>query len=104
MVHDASGTPLKPFLRLAEDIICEIVKYLLIELEGVAVVVDLIDGIERTAGLALLEAADGVLDMREILPYRLLREEDGILPVEAHEGVLRFSECLHQDLRALSGT
>ena len=103
MMHDPSGSPLEALLRLAEDIVGEVVKYLLIELEGIAVVIDFIDGIEGTAGIALLEAADGVLDMREVLPYRLLWEEDGILPVEAHEGVLGLSEGLHQDLRALSG-
>ena len=53
--------------------------------------------------IALLEAADGVLDMRKVLPYRLLWEEDGILPVEPNEGVLGLSEGLHQDLRALPG-
>ena len=98
MVYNTACPPLQPLFWLTEYIVGKIVKHFLVKLEGITVVVDLIDRIQRTNGIALLQTGDGVFYVSQVLSHCLLREQDCVLPIQTDKGILGFAERIHEDL------
>ena len=74
MMDDPSGSPLKPFLLLVHHIFSEIAVYLIVKLEGIFVVIHLVQGLQGAPDVFVLQLPDRLTQIPQIGLRRLVGE------------------------------